>query len=111
MLARQDLLKLMLDFGGHGLRIRHQPLRVVPRLGPVPSLGRLEFVPDLAVVTLPVAGQLDGVELDLGHDYAVGLRIISRGVHPEKSCPAVVLDMLERLAKLAPILRGKKTIQ
>ena len=54
----------------------------------------------------PVARQLDGVELDLGGDDAVLLGVVFLGVEPEQLGEAVVVDVLEPLAKLPPRLLG-----
>ena len=99
MSAAQDLLQLRLDFGHGG------SLSVDLHLGSGRPGNGLEIVPDLVVVALLVAGELDGVELDLGGDDAVLLGVVLAGVEPEQGCKAEVLEILELIAEFPPFLK------
>lgn len=68
-----------------------------------PGLG-LEIGAYVVVGTLPVSGDLNGVELDLGDDDAVLLGVVFGAVQPEECSKAVVLNVLEALAPVTPFL-------
>ena len=98
VVSGDDLLQLVLHLGhvGHwGVGVDLDP--VLPR-------RRLEPCPDVLVVSLAVPGELDGVELDLGRDDAVGLGVVVLGVQAQEGGEAEVFDVLEGVAKCAPSL-------
>lgn len=68
----------------------------------------LELLANVLITSLAISGQLDGVELDLGGDDAVGLRVVIFGVQTEEGREAEVIHVLERIAKSTPGLRERK---
>ena len=64
---------------------------------------RFEVLPNRLVVALTVPSQLDGVELDLGDDDGVRLLIVFAAVQTKQGREVEVVDVLERVAELAPL--------
>ena len=70
---------------------------------PGTSLGWLEVGPKGVVAALSVPRNLDGEELQLGHDHRVLLRVFLATVQPQQTLLTVIINILESLAELSPL--------
>jgi len=68
------------------------------------SGGGLKLGLDDIVEAFPVAGHLDSVELDLGHQAGVFFAVLSLAVEAEEAAEAEVFDVFEPVAKAPPLV-------